>query len=248
LQKDWYESKDNWHSFNDFFARRLEDPSARPIAAPDDAAVVAAPADSVAQGLWKVDAESNILGAENQQTGPDSSVVIKSKAFNSVNFSDGVEVGDTVKKGDELGYFLFGGPDFILIFQEGVAFDITVPTAADGSYEHVLMGEGCGAAWPEEAPEARGGCLEVTAWRGAPPPRLGEFGRFDRHQMPNIGDLGRGGRVRQGPADGLEHADGANRPQRLVSPDNRQVVAADVFGQGDQPQLRAQRLPLSSGD
>jgi phosphatidylserine decarboxylase precursor len=246
LQKDWYEPKENWHSFNDFFARHLKDPSVRPIAAPDDPSVISSPADSVAQGLWSVDQDSNIVGAENQQTGPDDYVVIKSKGFNSVpqllqgsehaedfaggtlthtflnvqdyhryhfpvagevvemnhipaavniggltawdpgakkyqlyseeptwesietrayvivdteefglvacmpvgmsqvssvNFSDGLKVGDQVSKGDELGYFLFGGSDFILIFQEGIKFDLTVPKDADGYYEHVLMGE-----------------------------------------------------------------------------------------------------------
>ena len=35
----------------------------------------------------------------------------------SVNFEDTVKVGATVKKGDALGYFLFGGSDFVIIFQ-----------------------------------------------------------------------------------------------------------------------------------
>jgi phosphatidylserine decarboxylase/predicted small lipoprotein YifL len=245
LQNNWYESRDNWHSFNDFFARHLKDPSVRPIAAPGDNSVVASPADSVSQGVWKVDENSNIVGAQNQQNSPDSSVIIKSKGFNSVpqllkdsayandfaggtlthtflnvqdyhryhfpvagevvdmghipaavniggltawdpaakkyqlyseeptwesietrayvivkteeyglvacmpvgmsqvssvNFTDGLKVGDVVKKGDELGYFLFGGSDFILIFQDGVTFDLTVPIDGAG-YAHVLMGE-----------------------------------------------------------------------------------------------------------
>ncbi|MDR2587605.1 MAG: phosphatidylserine decarboxylase [Coriobacteriales bacterium] len=245
LQKGWYEPKENWHSFNDFFARHLIDPSARPIAAPDDDSVVASPADSVTQGVWQVDENSNILNADRQQDGPDSEVVIKSKGFNSVpqllmgskyaedfangtlthtflnvqdyhryhfpvsgevvemghipaavniggltawdpaaqkyqlyseqptwesietrayvivkteqyglvacmpvgmsqvssvNFTEGLEVGDTVKKGDELGYFLFGGSDFVLIFQKDVQFDLTVPQD-EGGYVHVLMGE-----------------------------------------------------------------------------------------------------------
>jgi phosphatidylserine decarboxylase len=249
LQANWYEPRENWHSFNDFFARKLVDPSARPIASPDDNSVVSSPADSVAQGVWRIDENSNMVGAENQQDGPDSTVVIKSKGFNSVpqllegskhandfaggtlthtflnvqdyhryhfpvsgevvemkhvpaavniggltawdpaakkyqlyseeptwesietrayviidteeyglvaampvgmsqvssvNFTDGLEVGDTVKKGDELGYFLFGGSDFVLIFQEGIDFSLTIPKDADGYYQHVLMGESFG--------------------------------------------------------------------------------------------------------
>jgi phosphatidylserine decarboxylase precursor len=245
LQKGWYEPKENWHSFNDFFARRLSDPSARPIAAPDDDSVVASPADSVTQGVWQIDENSNILNADRQQDGPDSEVVIKSKGFNSVpqllkdsahaedfangtlthtflnvqdyhryhfpvsgevvemkhipaavniggltawdpavkkyqlyseqptwesietrayvivktekyglvacmpvgmsqissvNFTDGLKVGDKVKKGDELGYFLFGGSDFVLIFQKDVKFDLTAPKEGEG-YAHILMGE-----------------------------------------------------------------------------------------------------------
>jgi phosphatidylserine decarboxylase precursor len=245
LQKGWYESKENWKSFNDFFARHLKDPSVRPIAAPDDDSVIASPADSVTQGVWQIDGSSNILNADRQQDGPSSEVVIKSKGFNSVpqllqgskhaedfangtlthtflnvqdyhryhfpvsgeivemkhipaavniggltawdpeakkyqlyseqptwesietrayvivktekyglvacmpvgmsqvssvNFTDGLKVGDKVKKGDELGYFLFGGSDFVLIFQKDVQFDLTVPKD-DGGYAHVLMGE-----------------------------------------------------------------------------------------------------------
>jgi phosphatidylserine decarboxylase len=59
----------------------------------------------------------------------------------SVNFEDTVKVGDTVKKGDMLGYFLFGGSDFVLIFQSKVDFKLTVPKERDGTYKHVLMGE-----------------------------------------------------------------------------------------------------------
>ncbi|MDR1148927.1 MAG: phosphatidylserine decarboxylase [Spirochaetaceae bacterium] len=58
----------------------------------------------------------------------------------SVNFAEGLKVGDTVKKGDDLGYFLFGGSDIVMIFQQDVKFDLTVKK--DGNYwEHVLIGE-----------------------------------------------------------------------------------------------------------
>jgi phosphatidylserine decarboxylase len=59
----------------------------------------------------------------------------------SVNFEDTVRVNNTVKKGDQLGYFLFGGSDFVLLFQGKVDFKLTVPQASNGSYTHVLMGE-----------------------------------------------------------------------------------------------------------
>lgn len=241
MDKGWYESKDNWHSFNDFFARQLSSPAVRPIASPDDNAVITSPADSKPQGVWTIDENSDIVQKEG--------VSIKSKTFNSVsmligensaykdafaggtlthsfldvndyhryhfpmggtikeiniiagddavggdiswnaeqkkymlncdtpgwqmietrglvvldtpdygtvalmpigmsqvssiNFESNLKVGDTVKKGDKLGYFLFGGSDFVIIFQKGVTFSLTVPTTESG-YQHLLMGEELG--------------------------------------------------------------------------------------------------------
>jgi phosphatidylserine decarboxylase precursor len=61
LQKGWYESPSNWNTFNRFFARYLKSPDMRPIASPDDPAVVVSPADSVPQGVWEIDGNSNIV-------------------------------------------------------------------------------------------------------------------------------------------------------------------------------------------
>ena len=54
----------------------------------------------------------------------------------SVNFEDDVNVGTTHEKGDMLGNFLFGGSDFIMLFQKGAGFELT---ATSGN--HILMGE-----------------------------------------------------------------------------------------------------------
>lgn len=62
----------------------------------------------------------------------------------SVNFEDSVKVGNTVKKGDMLGYFLFGGSDFVILFQSTVDFTLTVPQESNGTYKHVFMGEAYG--------------------------------------------------------------------------------------------------------
>ncbi len=59
----------------------------------------------------------------------------------SCNFSEGLSAGDKVEKGDELGYFLFGGSDIVMIFQDGVDVDLVVPEDGNGGYSHVLMGE-----------------------------------------------------------------------------------------------------------
>ena len=54
----------------------------------------------------------------------------------SVNFEDDVKVGTVHKKGDMLGYFQFGGSDFIMLFQKRAGFKITA-TGGD----HLLMGK-----------------------------------------------------------------------------------------------------------
>ncbi|MGN0223778.1 MAG: phosphatidylserine decarboxylase [Muribaculaceae bacterium] len=76
MTNGWYESPDNWHSFNDFFSRRLASPDVRPIAAPDDDSVIVSPADCTPQGWWQVDADSHIISNE--------AVAVKSRLFTSV--------------------------------------------------------------------------------------------------------------------------------------------------------------------
>ena len=49
IDKGWYEDGSNWHSFNDFFSRRLASPDVRPI---DDVAEVVAPVDSSPKATW----------------------------------------------------------------------------------------------------------------------------------------------------------------------------------------------------
>ncbi len=244
LSEGWYEDPSNWKSFNDFFARKLVSPLARPITAPEDDSIVIAPADSAPQGVWDIDENSDIIQKEG--------AVIKSKAFNSVsdligkeseysdafaggvlthtfldvydyhryhfpvsgtikevrmipqddavggyvswdqetgkyllhadtpgwqmietracviveteryglvallpigmsqvssvNIANTVKVGDTVLKGDELGWFLFGGSDFVMILQKDAGFKLSSPMEnKDGGYAHILMGEEYGS-------------------------------------------------------------------------------------------------------
>ena len=240
LQEDWYESPDNWNSFNEFFSRYLSDPSQRPISAPEDNSVLTSPADSTPQGIWQIDENSMIVQQEGvsiksqdfnsiaELLGPNSSfrdqfaggvlthtfldvhdyhryhfpvsgtvlevnlipqddavggwvtwdaekelykltadvpgwqmietrgcVIVETDEYglvallpvgmsqvSSVNFEDSVRVGAEVKKGDMLGYFLFGGSDFIMIFQQQAGFELTAPHERDSEdYAHLLMGE-----------------------------------------------------------------------------------------------------------
>ena len=62
----------------------------------------------------------------------------------SVNFEKNLKVGDKVKKGDVLGYFLFGGSDFVLVFQEKARFKLTAPVEETGGWKHILTGEKLG--------------------------------------------------------------------------------------------------------
>ena len=243
LQKGWYEDPSHWKTFNQFFARQLSSPAARPIASPDDNSVVISFADAVPQGVWTIDSNSNIVDKEGvavktatiksiakllgddsqykdsfangtfthsfldvndyhryhfpisgtikeariiQGTNPTGGVLTWDKdqkrykfdpsvagwqmletrgcvivqtdeyglvallpigmaAVGSVNFMDNIKAGTKVKKGDMLGYFLFGGSDFIILFQNKVQFTLDAPKAADNnSYKHLLMGERLG--------------------------------------------------------------------------------------------------------
>ena len=68
----------------------------------------------------------------------------------SVNFEAIVKPGIIHEKGDMLGNFLFGGSDFVILFQDKAGFEIiaskssaTTPEKAT-TYKHVLMGEAYG--------------------------------------------------------------------------------------------------------
>ncbi len=57
----------------------------------------------------------------------------------SINWAPEVKVGAQVTKGQELGFFLFGGSDFVILFPKDVYFFLTPDT-----YSHQLMGEQLG--------------------------------------------------------------------------------------------------------
>ena len=234
LDKGWYESPENWHSFNDFFARYLSSPDARPIA---DAALVA-PADSTPQGVWSIDENGELVHREgvaiksarftsirqligegsayadefaggtlthtfldvndyhryhfpidgtvlevrkiegtnaaggvtvwNEETGryvledaipgwqmiETRDCVILDTAYGlvailpigmsqicSCNWEDSVQVGAQVKRGDPMGYFLFGGSDIVMVFQKQAELTLLVPENGKGGYAHLFMGE-----------------------------------------------------------------------------------------------------------
>jgi len=62
----------------------------------------------------------------------------------SVNFEKNISIGSKHKKGDMLGYFLFGGSDFIIIFQKVAGFEISAPKETADTFKHILTGEAYG--------------------------------------------------------------------------------------------------------
>ena len=60
----------------------------------------------------------------------------------SIKFSEEIQQGKRVKKGSEMGIFLFGGSDFVMVFQKQVDLRITSPREErNNSFKHLLMGE-----------------------------------------------------------------------------------------------------------
>lgn len=248
LDKGWYESPDHWHSFNEFFSRKLSGGDARPIAEPDDDSIVVSPADSLPQGVWAIDEdgmfyadpiqredgvtikdstfvsveqllgepgaeyaelfhdgilthtylnyddyhryhfpvsgvveavykipyanavggvvywdkekglyvlESNSLSWQSVETrgcvlirtdyGMVAVIPVGMGQVSSVNFLETIKTGTEVRKGDELGYFLFGGSDCVMLFEGDSGFRLTVGKGEKGGYSagyrHVLCRE-----------------------------------------------------------------------------------------------------------
>ncbi|MBQ0036702.1 MAG: phosphatidylserine decarboxylase [Firmicutes bacterium] len=61
--------------------------------------------------------------------------------ISSVCFEENVKVGNTVKKGDMMGCFLFGGSDIIMLFEKEANFELTSSVDEKGNYNHILVGE-----------------------------------------------------------------------------------------------------------
>ena len=66
----------------------------------------------------------------------------------SVNFEPEVVEGSRVEKGDMLGYFLFGGSDYVMLFQKEAGFDLTTPRIDRETFEHRLFGQEYGRFLP----------------------------------------------------------------------------------------------------
>ena len=96
--------------------------------------------DSNTPGWQNIETRGCVI-IETEKYGLVAVLPIGMSQVSSVNFEDTVKVGNAVKKGDMLGYFLFGGSDYVILFQSKVDFKLTVPKESNGTYKHVLMGE-----------------------------------------------------------------------------------------------------------
>ncbi len=59
----------------------------------------------------------------------------------SCNWEENLKVGLTVKKGDPMGYFLFGGSDIVMVFQSTADVSLLCQPNGQGGYKHVFMGQ-----------------------------------------------------------------------------------------------------------
>jgi phosphatidylserine decarboxylase len=96
--------------------------------------------DSKTPGWQNIETRGCII-IETEKYGLVALLPIGMSQVSSVNFEDTVKVGNTVNKGDMLGYFLFGGSDFVMLFQNKVDFKLTAPQDDNNNYKHLLMGE-----------------------------------------------------------------------------------------------------------
>ncbi len=90
---------------------------------------------------WQSIETRDLVVVDTNEYGLVAILPIAMSQVSSCNFEDSVVVGAHVEKGDPMGYFLFGGSDICMVFQEGVSVEYLPTSDGNGSYEHVLMGQ-----------------------------------------------------------------------------------------------------------
>ena len=82
LDQGIFEDHNNWHTFNQFFSRRLKNADeSRPLVAPKDDSIVASPGDSLPQGTWDIDDQGRFFSPDVTD---EHGVVIKTSTFYDV--------------------------------------------------------------------------------------------------------------------------------------------------------------------
>lgn len=97
--------------------------------------------DPTGMGFQTIETRGCII-LETEKYGLVALLPIGMSPVSSVNFLENIKEGTKFSKGDEMGYFLFGGSDFILIFQKKAGFILDSPKEEGNElYKHLLMGE-----------------------------------------------------------------------------------------------------------
>ena len=81
-----------------------------------------------------------LVVVETKQFGLVAVLPIGMSQISSVELRKDLTTGMKVEKGDELGAFLFGGSDIVMLFQKDVKLDLHA-AQKDGAYSHLLMGQ-----------------------------------------------------------------------------------------------------------
>lgn len=94
---------------------------------------------------WQFIETRGVVIVQTEKHGLVALIPVGMSQISSVNFEESVRVGARVKKGDMLGYFLFGGSDFVMLFQKKAGFELSVPGDDQKGYPHRLMGQAYGS-------------------------------------------------------------------------------------------------------
>lgn len=91
---------------------------------------------------WQAIETRGCLILETDKYGLVALLPIGMSPVSSIKFSAEIQQGKRVKKGTEMGMFLFGGSDFVMVFQKQINFRITSPREeGSNTFKHLLMGE-----------------------------------------------------------------------------------------------------------
>lgn len=89
---------------------------------------------------WQMYENRSCLIIDTMARGLAAVVPVGMGHVSSVEFLDKIKVGRWIERGSELGTFLFGGSDVIILFGERADFRLTAESTG-GKYSHILAGE-----------------------------------------------------------------------------------------------------------
>jgi phosphatidylserine decarboxylase len=100
--------------------------------------------DTSALGWQALETRGRVI-LETQDVGLVALLPIGMSPVSSVTFEPTLREGVEVRKGDMMGHFLFGGSDFVMMFQAGYELTVDLPRQdVNASFPHLLMGERLG--------------------------------------------------------------------------------------------------------